>query len=71
MGGFFKVSTIEKAWNRIFQFKGGQLKQHAEFWKTLTSDPEILKLVHGVLLDFTIQPAMVNGIAFNTEKRRQ
>ena len=55
----FKVSTLEKAWNRISQFKGGQLKQHAEFWKTLTSDPEILKLVHGVKLDFTIQPAMV------------
>ena len=32
------------------------MKKHTDFWKSITSDHEVLRLVHGVKIDFTMLP---------------
>lgn len=51
------ISNAEK---QILQFEGGSTKHFLNQWKKLTSDPEILKIVTGIELEFCTEPVQNN-----------
>ena len=40
-------------------FQAGRLKHHLKFWKTLTSDKNILKEIRSVSIEFTSEPKQI------------
>ena len=46
---------------KVKGFKGGQLRFYFKHWENITSDPEILTIVRGDVLDFISVPPICHG----------
>ena len=47
----FKENTIKRGQELAKHFSAGRTKHHVEFWKSLTTDPNIIAMVTGTTLE--------------------
>lgn len=62
---------VFNAENQILHFEGGRIKHFLDQWIKLTSDPEILKIVTGIELEFMDEPVqnnILNQCSFNEKE---
>ena len=47
----FKCNTMQRGREDVRCFRAGKLRNHVDYWKSLTSDPQIIKMIKGTKIE--------------------